>query len=52
MWWKTPGMHQEGSPRPTQQGTAIAKDVWMFGIGTGLVIDAITSESRTTNDDD
>jgi hypothetical protein len=48
MWWRTPGMHHEGSPRPTQRGVPIAKDVWMLGIGTGLVIDAITAESRTT----
>ena len=46
MWWRTPGMHEEGSPRPTQQGVAIAKDVWMLGIGTGLVIDAVTAESK------
>jgi hypothetical protein len=50
MWWRTPGMHAEGSPRPTQQGTAIAKDVWMLGIGTGLVIDAALSESPLTGD--
>jgi hypothetical protein len=48
MWWRTPGMHQEGSPRPTQQGTAVAKDIWMLGIGAGLVIDAITAEAKTT----
>jgi uncharacterized membrane protein YphA (DoxX/SURF4 family) len=48
MWWRTPGMHKEGSIRPTQQGTAIAKDVWMLGIGTGMVIDAVTHEARTT----
>jgi uncharacterized membrane protein YphA (DoxX/SURF4 family) len=41
MYWHTPGMHEEGSPRPTQQGVPIAKDVWMFGIGTGLVADAL-----------
>ena len=28
-----PACTREGSPRPTQQGTAIAKDVWMLGIG-------------------
>jgi uncharacterized membrane protein YphA (DoxX/SURF4 family) len=43
MWWRTPGMHEPGKPRPTQQGTTIAKDIWMLGIGTGLVIDAATS---------
>lgn len=46
MWWRTPGMHEEGSPRPTQQGIAIAKDAWMLGIGTSLVIDAALTESR------
>lgn len=46
MWWRTPGMHEAGSPRPTVQGTAIAKDVWMLGIGAGLVIDAALNESR------
>jgi len=40
MYWNTPGMHQEGSPRPTAQGMPIAKDVWMFGIGAGLMADA------------
>ncbi len=39
-------MHEEGSPRPTQQGTAIAKDVWMLGIGTGLVLDAALDPAR------
>jgi uncharacterized membrane protein YphA (DoxX/SURF4 family) len=41
LWWNTPGMHEEGSPRPTPQGTGIAKDVWMFGIGAGLVVDGM-----------
>ncbi|AHD23601.1 hypothetical protein Y013_03630 [Rhodococcus pyridinivorans SB3094] len=34
-------MHEHGSIRPTQDGTAVAKDVWMFGIGAALVIDAL-----------
>ncbi|WP_347958000.1 hypothetical protein [Gordonia aichiensis] len=42
MYARTPGMHEPGSPRPTQQGTAIAKDSWMLGIGTALLIDAAT----------
>jgi hypothetical protein len=50
LWWRTPGMHAEGSPRPTQQGTTIAKDVWMLGIGSGLLIDAVLTESRVTNE--
>jgi hypothetical protein len=51
MWWRTPGMHMEGSPRPTRHGTPLAKDVWMFGIGTSLLVDAALTESPITNDD-
>jgi uncharacterized membrane protein YphA (DoxX/SURF4 family) len=40
VYWNTPGMHEEGNPRPTVQGTPLAKDVWMFGIGTALITDA------------
>lgn len=39
MYLKTPGLRQEGSLRPTQQGTAIAKDLWLLGIGLSLLID-------------
>ncbi len=46
LWWKTPGMHEEGSLKPTLQGTAIAKDLWMLGIGTSLVLDSALTESR------
>ena len=46
MWWRTPGMHEEGSPRPTQQGIALAKDVWMLGIGASLVADAVLDPAR------
>jgi hypothetical protein len=45
MWWKTPGMHEEGSIKPTVQGTPIAKDVWMLGIGTSLLLDSLLTES-------
>jgi hypothetical protein len=45
LYARTPGMHKEGSPFPTQEGTPIAKDVWMAGIGIGLVIDALTDKS-------
>jgi len=43
LYLRTPGMRQKGSLRPTQQGTAIAKDVWMLGIATGFVVDEIVS---------
>jgi hypothetical protein len=42
LYAKTPGMRKDGTPFPTQQGTALAKDVWMMGIGLGLVIDDLT----------
>ena len=45
LYAKTPGMRKEGSPFPSQQGTALAKDVWMAGIGLGLVIDALTERT-------
>lgn len=45
MYWKTPGMHGENDPRPTERGTALAKDSWMFGIGTSLVLDSVIPET-------
>jgi hypothetical protein len=45
MYAKTPGMRKEGSPFPSQQGTPLAKDIWMAGIGLGLVIDALTDRA-------
>jgi hypothetical protein len=42
LYAKTPGMRKPGTPLPTEQGTALAKDVWMAGIGLGLVIDELT----------
>ena len=46
MYLKTPGMHEEGSLKPTQPGIAIAKDVWMLGIGLGFVVDAIANRKK------
>ncbi|MCW2540530.1 MAG: hypothetical protein JWN95_2255 [Frankiales bacterium] len=43
MYWRTPAMHKPGDPRPTQAGIAISKDVWMFAIGAGLLIDGVLS---------
>lgn len=46
MYWRTPGMHRDNDVRPTQQGTPVAKDVWMFGIGTSLVVDSILARAH------
>jgi uncharacterized membrane protein YphA (DoxX/SURF4 family) len=37
MYARTPSMHKPGSIWPTQAGTPVSKDVWMLGIGLGLV---------------
>jgi hypothetical protein len=39
LYLKTPGMRREGSLRPTEQGTVLAKDVWLLGIGLSLVLE-------------
>jgi hypothetical protein len=41
LYARTPGMRKEGTPFPTQEGVALAKDVWMAGIGVSLVVDGI-----------
>ena len=41
LYARVPGMRRPGSVRPTEQGNAIAKDVWLLGIGLGLLTDAI-----------
>jgi hypothetical protein len=46
LYVKTPGLRDEGSLRPTQQGTAIAKDVWLLGIGLSLMADSVRSSRR------
>lgn len=45
MWYRTPGMRQEGSIRPTSQGIALAKDSWMVGIGASLLVDSIIGDA-------
>ncbi len=37
LYLKTPGMRKEGSLAPTPEGLAVAKDVWLLGIGVGLL---------------
>jgi uncharacterized membrane protein YphA (DoxX/SURF4 family) len=37
LYARTPAMHKPGSVWPTQAGIAVSKDVWMLGIGLGLM---------------
>lgn len=47
MYLHTPGMTKEGSTfRPSQDGTAIAKDVWLVGAGLSLLISGLTSRKK------
>ncbi|MFJ6003256.1 hypothetical protein [Arthrobacter sp. NPDC092385] len=39
MYVKTPGLTQEDGIRPTQDGTSVAKDIWMVGIALSLILD-------------
>ncbi|SEG43139.1 hypothetical protein SAMN05444920_1021008 [Nonomuraea solani] len=41
LYVKVPGLRQEGSLRPTQQGIGMVKDLWLLGIGLGLVIEEL-----------
>ncbi len=50
LYVRTPALH-DSKMRPTQGGTAVAKDIWMAGIGIGLIIDAALGESKITSTD-
>jgi len=50
MYARTPALH-DSNMRPTQAGTPIAKDIWMAGIGVGLILDAALEESPITSTD-
>jgi hypothetical protein len=48
LYLRIPGMRQDGSLRPTAQGTPLAKDAWLLGIGLSFVIDTILSRGDDT----
>lgn len=41
MYLRTPALRKEGSVWPSGQGTAVAKDSWMLGMGMGFVLDSM-----------
>jgi hypothetical protein len=45
LYLRTPGMREEGSLRPTQQGIPLAKDAWMVGIGLALMVDEVAGRA-------
>lgn len=42
MYARTPPLRKPGSIWPTQAGIGVSKDVWMLGIGLGMLTDAVT----------
>jgi uncharacterized membrane protein YphA (DoxX/SURF4 family) len=46
MYWKTPGMHKDGSPFPTPDGIAWAKDAWLLGVGLSLILGSVTDKTN------
>jgi uncharacterized membrane protein YphA (DoxX/SURF4 family) len=44
LYLRIPGMHEEGSLRPTRDGIPIAKDIWLLGIGLSLVLDGLSDD--------
>lgn len=49
LYLRTPGMRREGSLRPSQQGIGLSKDVWLLGIGLGLVLDELGHRCSAVN---
>ena len=46
LYLRTPGLRQQGSLRPTDQGLPIAKDVWLLAIGLAFVVDDVRDRMR------
>jgi len=46
LYVRTPGMRRAGSVWPTEAGQGLAKDVFMLGVGLGLVLDGLTDNAR------
>jgi hypothetical protein len=46
LYLRTPGMREEGSLQPTEQGTPLAKDSWLLAIGSALVLDGVLHRKK------
>lgn len=47
MYLRTPGMTLEDGIRPTQEGIAVAKDVWLVGAGLTLMTQGALSTAKS-----
>jgi uncharacterized membrane protein YphA (DoxX/SURF4 family) len=52
MYARTPALRKPGSIWPSPGGIPVSKDVWMLGIGLGLLADAARRRVRTSGDSD
>lgn len=41
LYLRIPGMREPGGLRPTEQGIVLAKDSWLLGIGSGLLLEEL-----------
>lgn len=46
MYLRTPALRKPHSVWPSRAGMAVSKDVWMLGIGLGLLVDALTDRRK------
>lgn len=46
MYLKTPGMTEDDGIRPTAEGTAVAKDIWLVGAGLTLATQSFLSGTK------
>ncbi|WP_067975027.1 hypothetical protein [Nocardiopsis trehalosi] len=46
LYLRTPSLRKPGSVWPTPEGIGISKDVWLLGIGLGLMIDAAGDKAK------
>lgn len=44
LYARTPGMRRPGSVWPTPEGIGLSKDIWLLGIGLGLLVDGLTRD--------
>jgi len=47
MYLRTPSMTLDDGIRPSQEGTAVAKDVWLVGAGLTLLSQGVTSAAKS-----
>lgn len=47
MYFKTPSMTQDDGIRPSQEGTAVAKDSWLLGAGLTLLTQGLAGTTKS-----